>query len=51
VGSIPDEVIFFLIFLILPVALGPGVYSDSNKNEYRKHKNNSVSGEERAAGA
>jgi hypothetical protein len=29
---------------ILPVALGPGVYSASNRNEYRKHKNN-VSGE------
>jgi hypothetical protein len=30
--------------LILPAALGPGVYSDSNRNEYQKHKNN-VSGE------
>jgi hypothetical protein len=29
---------------ILPVALGPGVYSASNRNEYQKHKNN-VSGE------
>jgi hypothetical protein len=34
---------FFVIFrygvlsLILPVALGPGVYSASNRNEYRKH--------------
>jgi hypothetical protein len=27
-----------------PVALGPGVYSASNRNEYQKHKNN-VSGE------
>jgi hypothetical protein len=26
------------------VALGPGVYSASNRNEYQKHKNN-VSGE------
>jgi hypothetical protein len=33
-GSIPDEVIgFFSIGLILPAALGPGVYSASNKNE------------------
>jgi hypothetical protein len=31
------------IYLILPVALGPGVYSASNRNEYQKHKN--VSGE------
>jgi hypothetical protein len=30
--------------LILLVALGPGVYSASNRNEYQKHKNN-VSGE------
>jgi hypothetical protein len=32
-GSIPDEVIFFfLIYLILPAALGPEVYSTSNRN-------------------
>jgi hypothetical protein len=31
-------------YLILPAALGPGVYSASNRNEYQKHKNN-VSGE------
>jgi hypothetical protein len=24
----------FLIYLILPAALGPGVYSASNRNEY-----------------
>jgi hypothetical protein len=42
-GSIPDEV-SFLIYLIFPAALGPGVYSASNRNEYQKHKNN-VSGE------
>jgi hypothetical protein len=36
---------FFLIYLILPAALGPGVYSASNRNEYQKHKNNKVSGE------
>jgi hypothetical protein len=44
-GSRPDEANEFLsIYLILPVALGPGVYSASNRNEYQKHKNN-VSGE------
>jgi hypothetical protein len=45
--EIPDEVIeFFLltIYLILPAALSPGVYSASNKNEYQKQKY-SVSGE------
>jgi hypothetical protein len=26
------------IYLILPVALGPGVYSAYNRNEYQKHK-------------
>jgi hypothetical protein len=36
--------IFFLIFLILPAALGPGVYSTSNRNEYQKERIN-VSGE------
>jgi hypothetical protein len=35
-GSITDEVNFY-IYLILPVALGPGVYSASNRNEYQKH--------------
>jgi hypothetical protein len=34
----------FLIYLILAAALGPGVYSASNRNEYKKQKNN-VSGE------
>jgi hypothetical protein len=35
--SIPDEVIgFFSIDLILPAALGPGVYSASNKIEYQE---------------
>jgi hypothetical protein len=42
--SILDEVIF-KIYLILPAALGPGVYSASNRNEYQEHKNNNVSGE------
>jgi hypothetical protein len=36
----------FLNYLILPAALGPGVYSISNRNEYQKHKNNNVSGEQ-----
>jgi hypothetical protein len=43
-GFIPDEV-NFLIYLIVPAALGPGVYSASFRNEYQKHKNNNVSGE------
>jgi hypothetical protein len=43
-GSIPDE-LNFSIYLIFPVAPGPGVYSASNRNEYQKHKNNNVSGE------
>jgi hypothetical protein len=34
-----------LIFLILQAAIGLGVYSTSNRNEYQKHKNNNVSGE------
>jgi hypothetical protein len=41
-GSILDEVVFFLIYLILLAALGPGVYSASNRNECQKHKNNNV---------
>jgi hypothetical protein len=28
----------FLIYRILPAALGPGVYSASNRNEYQKQK-------------
>jgi hypothetical protein len=36
---------FFKIYLILSAALGPGVYSASNRNEYQKHKNNNVLGE------
>jgi hypothetical protein len=34
---------FFSIYLILPAALSPLVYSASNGNEYQKQKNN-VSG-------
>jgi hypothetical protein len=40
---------FFSIYIILPAALGTGVYSASNKNEYQKQKN--VYGEYSAAGA
>jgi hypothetical protein len=36
--------IFFLTYLILPTALGPEVYSASNRNEYQKQKK-SISGE------
>jgi hypothetical protein len=39
---------FFSIYLILSAAIGPGVYSASNRNEYQKQKN--VSGEQSAAG-
>jgi hypothetical protein len=35
---------YFSIYLILPAALGLGVYSVSNINEYQKQENN-VSGE------
>jgi hypothetical protein len=38
----------FTIYLILPAALGPGVYF-SKRNEYQKQKNN-VSGEQSVAG-
>jgi hypothetical protein len=34
----------FSIYLILPAALDPGVYSAINRNEYQKQKSN-VSGE------
>jgi hypothetical protein len=40
---------FFLIYLILPAAVGPEVYSASNRNDYRKLKNNG-SGEQSTAG-
>jgi hypothetical protein len=41
--------IFFSIYLILAAALGPGVYSSCNINEYQKQKDN-VSGEYSAVG-
>jgi hypothetical protein len=50
VGSRADEVNEFSIYVILSAALGPGVYSASNRNEYQKQKNN-ISGEYSAAGA
>jgi hypothetical protein len=44
-GSRLDEVNeFFLIYLIFPATLDPGVHSASNRREYQKQKNN-VSGE------
>jgi hypothetical protein len=30
---------FFLIYLIVPTALGTGAYSARNRNEYQKQKN------------
>jgi hypothetical protein len=49
--SRPDEVIqFFSIYLILPAALGRGVYSASNRNKFQKRKE-IVSGEKSEAGA
>jgi hypothetical protein len=39
-GSRNDEVNnFFCIYLILLAAVGPVVYSTSNRNEYQKQKN------------
>jgi hypothetical protein len=36
-GSSPDEIFdFFLIYLILPAALGPGVDSATSRTEYQK---------------
>jgi hypothetical protein len=37
-GSRLDEVNEFSTWLILPAALGPGIYSASNRNEYQKQK-------------
>jgi hypothetical protein len=33
------ELIFFPIYLILPAALGPQVYSAPNRNKYQKQNN------------
>jgi hypothetical protein len=47
-GSRPHEVNeLFSIYLVLPVALGPGVHSAAKRNEYPKQKN--VSGEQSVA--
>jgi hypothetical protein len=35
----PVRTLYSSIYLILPATLGPGVYSDSNKNEYQRQKN------------
>jgi hypothetical protein len=44
-GSRLDEVnYFFSIYLILPAAIHPEVYSASNRNEYQKQKHNNVLG-------
>jgi hypothetical protein len=40
----PMRQFFFLIYVIIPAALGAVVHSASNRNEYQKQKNN-VSGE------
>jgi hypothetical protein len=41
--------LIFSIYLILLDALGPGIHSASNTNEFQKQKNN-VSGEQSTAG-
>jgi hypothetical protein len=38
--SLDQVFAFFSIYLILPAALGPGVYSAYNRNEYQKQTNN-----------
>jgi hypothetical protein len=44
VGSRPNEVNeYSYICLILPTALGPGVHTACNRNEYQKQKKKSVS--------
>jgi hypothetical protein len=36
---IPDEIIeFFSVYLILPAAVGPRIYSSSNRDEHQKQK-------------
>jgi hypothetical protein len=44
-GLIPGEVIEFFPIYLIPAALGPGVYSASNRNEWQKRKKKNVSGE------
>jgi hypothetical protein len=52
VAKIKNLLNYFIssIDLILPDALGPGIHSAFNINEYQKQENN-VSGEQSAAGA
>jgi hypothetical protein len=38
-ARVPMASLYFPIDLIIPAALGPGVQSASNRNEYRKQKN------------
>jgi hypothetical protein len=38
IKNILTKIGFFSIYLILPAALGPGVYLASNRNEYRGQK-------------
>jgi hypothetical protein len=49
-GLCEENEFFLSVYLILPTALGPRVYSASNKNEYQKQENN-ISGDQSAAGA
>jgi hypothetical protein len=42
--------VIFSVYLILPDAVDPGIYSASNKNKYQKRENK-VSGELSEAGA
>jgi hypothetical protein len=37
---------YFLFYFFLPAALGPGIYSASNKNEYQKQKKKCLLGGE-----
>jgi hypothetical protein len=41
----------FSVYLMLPAAVGPGVYAACNRNTYQKQKNNNVSDEKIATGA
>jgi hypothetical protein len=49
--GLDEENEFFLIYLILPAARGPGVHSASNRNECQKQKKNNVSEKLSAEGA
>jgi hypothetical protein len=49
-GALGYKTVLYSVYLILPAAPGPGVYSASNRNEYKKKKYN-ISGEQSAANA